>query len=352
MLASSSGGLYPPTMTPTVGGLVPTPPNDPTKYLNGAGVFTDTLGGINLFDYSTANNGVAYATTGVANAIAAAKTNGSYLVHTGKATDLWLVASFSNVWGVEFEGAGKILIAATNGGYRQLNSNGDRYRDICGREYMSHFHKRLMAATASLITFSGDSTTAGDNLTAPYLMSAALPAMATKYGLTGITAANAGHSGLSTSDWITTYLASDLATNPNLYVIRWGINDPYTLGANMTADQSITNIRTGLSQCRASKTLAQMSIILMMPSATNDNINNRDERFYEAILLGYKQAARDYGAVFFNTYGLLRDAYSAIDWMDAPFADARHIHPANVEAMWINSMLSDLIYPTQIRTNG
>ena len=44
MLASSSGGLYPPTMTSTAGGLVPTPPNDGTKFLNGQGAFAVPTG--------------------------------------------------------------------------------------------------------------------------------------------------------------------------------------------------------------------------------------------------------------------------------------------------------------------
>lgn len=288
----------------------------------------------------------------VANAISDAKINGSYLVYTGTADNSWRVTSFSNVWGVEFIGAGKILIPATNGSWRQLNSEQDRYRDIIGREYLSHFHKRLMSATPSSIVCTGDSTTVGTGITAPHICSTALPAMATKYGMTGITGVNAGHGGMSSSDWLTTYLAADLVLNPDLYIVRWGINDPYIPTTNLTADQTITNIRTGLATCRASKTLAQMSIILMMPSSVNDNANNRDERVYERLVLGFKQAARDYGATFFNTFGLWRDAYAAIDWMDAPFADARHIHPADVEAMWINSALSDLIYPTYIRVNG
>ncbi len=305
--------------------------------------------GVNISKYAI--SGSPDSTLGVASAISAAKANGSYLVNTGAATDLWYVASFSNIWGVEFVGSGKILIP-TNGGYRQLNSDGDRFRDITGREYLSHFHKRLMTNTASSIVCTGDSTTAGTGLTAAFLPSTALPAMATKYGFTGITGVNAGHGGLSSSDWIATYLAADLALNPNLYIVRWGINDPYIPTTNLSADQTITNIRTGLASCRASKTLAQMSIILMMPNSVSDNINNRDERVYEMLIRGFKQAARDYGAVFFNTYGLWRDAYAASDWMDSPLADARHIHPSDVEAVWINSALSDLIFPTQLRVNG
>lgn len=306
---------------------------------------------VTLSGYSTANDGIADATSGVAAAISAATTDGSYLVHTGKATDLWLVTSFSNPNGVEFEGQGKI-ITAINSGYRQLNSNGDRHRDILGREYLSCIHKRFIAGTGGKIVFSGDSTTAGTNLTTPYYMSNAIPAMATKYGVTGVTGVNSGFGGEGTALWLSSHLATDLSSNPDLYVVRWGINDPY-LG--LTAAQTISNIRSGLATCRASKTKAQMSIILMMPNATTDNSTNRDERYYEALLHGFRQAAREYGCVFFNTYGLWRDAYDAADWMGVattPGNNTRYTHPADVEAMWINSMLSDLIFPTMLRANG
>lgn len=306
-------------------------------------------GSIYLHDHSTANNGVADATAGVAAAIAAAKTDGCYLVHTGGPNDLWLVTSFVNTWGVEFEGAGKIIQSVTVDGntfLRQWNSRHDRHRDITGREYLAAYHKLLMAGSASKMVFSGDSTTVGTGLSAPYVMSTAIPAMGVKYGISNITGVNAGHGSKNSGDWLATYLTADLAQNPDLYVLRWGINEYYS-DPPFTPDETITNIRTGLAQCRAAKTLAQMSIILMTPTATAYHLN-KNERNYEALVLGFKQAARDYGACFFNTYGMYRDAYSGSQtWLDSI-----RTHPLDVGAMWVNSALSDLIFPSMVRTNG
>jgi len=318
-----------------------------------------------IADYSAANNGSTDATSGVAAALSAAKADGSYTVNTGKATDKWLI-TYSvdwNKWGIQFEGEGQILIAA-NGNYRKINTDGDRYRDIFGREYLSHFHKRIMAAQANKITFSGDSTTyGGGSISTTYYMSNAIPAMATKYGITGITAVNAGHNGETSENWlpydITTNpngldrITSDLSGNPNLYVMRWCINDPFWGG--MTADQSITRIREGLAICRAAKDISLQSLCIMSPNSTSDNVNARDSRYYDILELGLRQAARDYQCLYFGTNNLFRDSWNAFDWMDSPYGggtEDRHVHPANCMAMYINSMLSDTLFPTMLRTNG
>lgn|GEM_PF-6895703 len=322
---------------------------------------------IKISKYSTANGGVADAATGVANAIQAAIDDGSYLVHTGSRTDLWYVSSFSNIYGVEFTGAGSILVATSQSGYpRKIYPNNDRFQTVIGREYLSHFHKRIIAGSANTIVCSGDSLTQGTLLTAPYVISTALPAMATKYGIAGVTGVNVGHSGLDTNDWITTYLSADLATNPNLYLIEWGINDDNPTDATvphtqLTFAQTVANYRSGLATIRASKTVSNMSVLIWGLPSTNSVVRKPNlDKYYWRLNLALKQAARDYQCTYVDVNTPLWDTLNASDWMDDSYntatygfaTDVGHVHPDDVKQMWINSIISDVIYPTMLRTNG
>lgn len=261
-------------------------------------------------------------------------------VHTG----------INNKFGVEFSGNGRLLQAVT-GGYKQTNSYSDDNKYVFGREYLSYFHKLLQSdAEGSLqaqkkIIFSGDSTTEGGAATSPYLMNELIAEMALGAGVRGVVGINAGHSGQSTVEWLNSYLAADLAQTPHLYIIRWGINDPYVGIHNLTVDQYLTNIRQGLATIRASRPLNNLSIILMSPNSTYDVPNRRDSKWYEAIIPGLKQAARDYQCCFVDTYAYLRDSVNGSDWMDAPYSDDRHIHPQNIGNMWIASLLGEVLFP-------
>jgi len=305
---------------------------------------------IRISDYTTANDGVADATAGVNSAIAKAVSSGIYLVDTGGVSDTWLVTSFANTDGVRFVGSGQVVTSEANG-LRQYNTYTDNWQPVVGLEYLSHFHKRLMAGTASSIVFSGDSTTNGNGATTPYRIWELVPALATKYGLTGITGVNAGHSGAKSSEWITTgldYVSTDLAGNPDVYIVRWGLNDPQI---PLTASQTIANIRSGLATCRASKTLVDMSIVLMMPNTTNDLTASVSEIFLEQLYHGFRQAARDYQCAFIDTYGMFRDGWNATDYMDTN-ANGEHLHPANVMNAWISSLIGDVLFPTALRSAG
>lgn len=307
--------------------------------------------GINLSDYATPDGGVSNNSTGVANALAAAKANGSYLVHTGKSTDIWLI-TYSidwNKWGVEFDGSGQI-ICAYGSDTRQLNSKGDRFRDIVGREYLSHLIALLAANSAMTFLFSGDSITVGDGTADD--MNLAIASMATKYGFTGVTCSKSAVSGTGTPYWLSNLITGDLATNPSLYILRWGVNDWLS---DLTPDQTITNIRTGLAQCRAHAVIKNMSILLMPPTATGTADApphySLNEKASEILTLGYRQAARDYGACFFDIYNTFRDAYSGPNAI-GNYMDAALTHPKDVLRVLWNSAVADILFPTQLRVNG
>ncbi len=276
-----------------------------------------------------------------------------------------------NKFGVEFEGPGSIVKAIT-GGLQQLNTYADKHKIVFGREYLAAFHNLLISQHSAptrkpIMVFSGDSTTAGDGVSADYQIPALLKLAGEAVGLQtpyGLTSVNRGQSGQQTAQWVSTHLAGDLSANPDLLVVRWGINDPGWLksGAPAPADAGqsyanrrdvndyITSLRAGLTTIRASRNVASLSIILMTPNSTSDTPNGRDEQWYEQIVPAIKQAARDFQCCFIDTYAFLKDSRGAAGvWMDNPYADGRAIHPLNVMNTWIAGLMADVIFPEGLR---
>ena len=285
----------------------------------------------------------------------------------------YLVTSLSNINGVEIDGAAAIVKSIT-GGVQKLNSYVDKDKICFGREYLAAFHNLLIDQTTTptrqpKIIFSGDSTTSGVGVDADYQISALIDRAGTKTGLQtnfGLDCVNAGHASAYTQQWVDTYLATDLAATPDLYVLRWGINDPSTLQNGTsppldagqdypnrrTPEDFIASLREGLDVIRTSRNVTSLSILLMTPNSTSDTPNARDELFYEQITPMIKQAARDYQCAFIDTYALLKDSrdYAAGTWMDDPFGDGRAVHPLNVMNTWIAGAISDLIFPTGLQS--
>jgi hypothetical protein len=278
----------------------------------------------------------------------------SIYLTTGKK---YLVTSISNVLGSQFYGSGKIVSAVT-GGQKQLNTYADLSKYVTGREFLSYAHNLFISgtpkSTACKIVFTGDSTTNGDAATTPYRIWELIPALAVDLGFSGVTGVNRGQSGASAADWIATHLAGDLATTPNILVIRWGANDPYY---GRTAAQTITSIRSGLTTIRASRTVANLSIVLCTPNSMSDVPNSRDAKYFEDLSLGLRQAARDFSCCFVDVYAYLKESVGAANiWMDDPYADGRAIHPLNVMNTWISTILGNAIFPAglaaKVKTNA
>ena len=283
----------------------------------------------------------------------------------------FLVTALNNALGVEFEGYGSIVKAIT-GGLQKLNSYGDKNQYVFGQEYMAAFHNLLITQHTTptrkpIMVFSGDSTTAGDGASADYQIDDLLKLAGEVAGLQtpfGLSSINRGQSGQMTQQWVDTHLAGDLAANPDLLVLRWGVNDPGYLKDGSTpplnAGQSFpnrrdatdfaTSLRAGLTTIRASRGVSSLSILLMTPNSTADTPNGRDELWYEQITPIIKQAARDFQCTFIDTYAYLRDSRPAAGvWMDNPFGDGRGIHPLNVMNTWIAGLMSSVVFPVGLR---
>lgn len=283
-----------------------------------------------------------------------------------------LVDAIGNPLGVRLPGPGSI-VKAVSGGVQRLNSDGDLYQYVTGLEYMAAFHNLLITQHTTptrqpIIVCSGDSTTAGDGVSADYQLDDLIKRAGTTAGLQtpfGLSVLNRGQSGQMTQQWVDTHLAGDLAANPDLLILRWGINDPGYLksgaGAPLDAGQDFpdrrdindfaTSLRTGLATIRASRGVASLSILLMVPNSTSDTPNARDEIWYEQVREVVRQAARDYLCTFIDTYAFLRDSRPAANvWMDDPFGDGRAIHPLNVMNTWITGLMAEVIFPPGLRS--
>ena len=286
-------------------------------------------------DYDAAGDGVTDDTTPLANAIAASpdlQLDGDYLV-----------TAHSNIYGVPLNGEGRILTAVT-GGLRQLNSRVDESQHMFGQEYLYAFHTKLMAGTTASMVFSGDSTTegGGTQATTPWLVNEVVLRLGKQRGHK-LTAVNAGHSNKTTAQWVSDYLTADLATAPDLYVVRWGINDPAN-GRDL--EDFTTSLRAGLEQCRATYGVDQMAIVLMVPNNTNDTPNGRDQKWYEQIRKVIRQAARDYLCACIDTYAIWHDANNGAGlWMDHVYGDGRSLHPKNVLNGSITSAMANFLFP-------
>ena len=284
----------------------------------------------------------------------------------------FLVTSLPNPRGVDLDGYGHI-VKAIAGGLQKLNSYADKNQRVFGMEYLAYWHNLLISQTSAptrkpIMVFSGDSTTAGDGVTDPLytinnllLTAGESRGMQTPYGLDSI---NRGQSGAHTGQWVSTHLTGDLAASPDLLVLRWGINDPGWLkngsAAPLNAGQSyanrrdvddyLTSLRAGLTTIRASRNLSSLSIVLMTPNSTFDTPNARDALWYEQIIPGIKQAARDFQCAFLDTYGLARDVEKLAGVsMDNPFGDGRGIHPAESFNALIAGAMADLIFPVGLQ---
>lgn len=289
----------------------------------------------NLRDYGGVGNGTTNADAALVDAIAALK---EFNIPAGD----YLVTGNSNPLGVEMTGDGRLLKAIT-GGFQQLNSAADVGQHVFGQEYLYAFHERLRNKLASTILCSGDSTTSGGyaGLDAGFYIHELLMNLGFDAGHS-ISAVNGGHAAKHTGEWVSDYLAADLATNPHCYVVRWGINDPW---AGRTITQFATSLRQGLAQIRASKDVSQLSILLMAPNSTADTANGRDERWYEQARKVCRRAARDYQCAFIDTYSLWQDARNGADrWMDNP-SSLGALHPKSVMNTWIAWAMGSLLFP-------
>lgn len=211
---------------------------------------------------------------------------------------------------------------------------------VFGREYLYAFTNKIQTSAVPTIVLAGDSTTLGDSVVdSAYLPHNILKSVILRNYLDA-TIFNDAVSGSNTNAWITSHLAAQIARNPDLFIIRHGLND----GSNNRASFE-ANLRSGLATIRASKTVQQAAILLMTPNSTNDTPNGRDAVWHESINVIIRKAARDYQCAFIDTYAYFKDSENASGWMDNPYSDGRRIHPLEAMNLIIAGVIVDVIIP-------
>ncbi|HDF2344050.1 TPA: hypothetical protein PC598_003702 [Morganella morganii] len=265
-----------------------------------------------------------------------------------------IVESLSNDYGVEIDARrGRVF----NSDGVQLTTYAEpKSRFVIGREYLWAIHKRMINSSinpggTAKIVWSGDSTTFGVNAGAWDPVSIANELRFT-YGIPSVKNFNEGHNAKTMVDWGGWYVNKDIEKHPDMdcYVLRWGINDggvtPYT--------EFVNALRGGLTALREWKSVEKLSVILMMPSSTSDTRTGKDEKWYEQISGAYRQAARDFKCMFFDTYATWRDARgkAAGAWLDDPYGDGRGIHPDSILNAQIIGDICHYLYKPCESVNG
>lgn len=320
---------------------------------------------VTLEMYSALGNGTTDDKVAIDDAINAGES--IFLRHDKK----YLSSDYENKYGTKLAGGGAI-VKPTIGGLQRLNTYADENQRISALENLATWYRALFDQLNNptrplTILFSGDSTTAGDGTISGYRIDELVKAGMFHEGTSpahGLNVVNAGHSGAMTAHWADTYVDADIATSPDLYVLRWGINDPGYLRADgsaapldsgqqfpgrRTSHDFIDSLRKGLGKIRAVHGFQHASILLMTPSSTWDIPNARDPMWYETIKNGILQAARDYQCAFIDTYALLQDTRSLANiLMDDPFGDGRGIHPNSAMNPVIAGYIVDAISPRGI----
>lgn len=249
---------------------------------------------------------------------------------------------------------GAILSQPLNDNFSFLNSQINDFLSgyITGREYLIFYHNKLRNNQPVKNLWSGDSTTFGFDITdANFLLDKLSATFLNSCGITSVTSINVGHNSTQTTDWINSFLAADLAQTPDLYVLRWGLND----GDNPVSTRlaTFTNaLRTGLATIRATRTADQLSVILMMPNSANEAAG-RNATWLQLILPVVKQAALDFQCCFIDTYNYLLDSTNVL-WQDTPMSDGgvTRIHPLETGNSWIISLMAEALCPTALRNMG
>lgn len=195
------------------------------------------------------------------------------------------------------------------------------------------------------IVISGDSTTVGyinAYTIAPEPPHVLLAQYSKLRGYSDVIVVNNGHSGEGTNHWNATHVLADIAANPDLLILRWGINDP---AYSQTVEMFTVSLRSGLAQVRASKTVFQLSIVLMTPNSTAYIPDGRDEFWHESINKVIRQAALDYDCVFIDLYAMCPRSHGLSNSIIFDTIGGYAVHPTQSHYVQIANIIADVVFP-------
>lgn len=241
----------------------------------------------------------------------------------------------------------------SDGAWVRVETPGDRIVD--GREYLWPYWNKVLARQDCTVILSGDSTTEGVGISASaYLPHNLLYSLSLDAGIKNQSIINEGHASQHTGTWDSTYVSSDMAQDPDLYVVRWGIND---ISSGRSAADFEASLRSGLGKVRAhaNGSIDDCTVVLMVPNTISEDTYGRNEVWVETIRAIIRKAARDFECVYFDTYELLKDGETGTGrWLDDP-SSLGGIHPTDTMNAMIFGALAEVLWPRGVgpgRVNG
>ncbi len=225
-----------------------------------------------------------------------------------------------------------------------LNSNtapGNTAGSVFGAENMWHSDTTLINGQFGhtlKVVVAGNSTISGVGITdSRYLLQNLLSENLLNGGVVA-NVINDGVSGINAKVLYNTYLAGQIAQNPDVYYLRIGVNDGFD-----NRDSVIYYVGKILQTLRAWKSVKDLSIIISTPVAANDTYNGRDSTWLLSINAPYRALARQYQTAFIDTWTLFRQPYTGPwDTINGP-PSSYNIHPTNALNARIAKTISDLI---------
>jgi lysophospholipase L1-like esterase len=242
-----------------------------------------------------------------------------------------------------------------------------------GAEYLYYYYTKLKNRSSVIMTHAGDSTVEGIGLESGYKISELLGNILSIYGYTGaVTSINAGHSGEHSGNWVgaaipqqvagtgNDRLATDMAGTPDLYIVRYGLNDGVNRLHTVTSVAAKiaiyeANMREGLSRIRGSvsingrdaysKDVDALSIILVSPSTCDLSYSDgRTPEFLWEVRNTLKLLAREFKCCFVDLYSYIYDG-SWTGWSNTN----DKLHPNGVTNIGIANLFQDIIAPVNVR---
>ncbi len=262
-------------------------------------------------------------------------------------------AAPTNPNGIEFEGTGALLLPTAFTFPQQLNTYADLNKYFIGREYLFRVDLRLSVSNLGSTNIGcflyGDSTVANSGVTNPlFFAQTLLPVLANHKGLT--CALNVTNRGVGGTDVSSLNVIPDLSTTTDFIVIKYGINDGLN-PPNTRLSTFFNTFRSKLTAIRAATNgdLPHLAILVMGPNATADDVQGRNEQWYEQLRGGLVQLCRDFNCAFFDTYAMWKDCRPAANnWMDANTIGPETnvpIHPNNIMQLWMWGAVMDFVFP-------
>lgn len=289
----------------------------------------------NLEAFGAVGDGITDDTISINTAITSLGKNKIY----GGRKQYYSSSGITNPLGSDFDDNVQIMQPDPYGQSGPILYNSYAFREpIWNTETLYGWYDNLQSNNGLTIMFSGDTTTLGQTINDPaYYINILFDNLAHMDGFTNITTINSGHNGASTVQWDSSYVSGEITSSPDLWIIRWGINDAIN---PVNTINFATALRSGLSKIRTAYPLSSgVGIILMVENSTSGlTVSNL---WCEEVQKVVRRAAYDYQCCFFDTYALWQNSReSANKWMDGTY-----INPKDNMNAWIISKLYDVIIP-------